>query len=59
MIKFLNKLIKRSHNLNDVSKKIKDLSKNTPVKKIFNSINNFSTESEVRYVGGCIRKIIK
>ena len=59
MIKFLNKLIKRSHNLNDVSKKIKDLSKNTPVKKIFNSINNFSTGSEVRYVGGCIRQIIK
>ena len=59
MIKFLNKFIKRTNNLNYVSKKIIDLSKNTPVKKIFNSINNFSANSEIRYVGGCIRKIIK
>ncbi len=59
MIKFINKFIKRTNNLNYVSKKIIDLSKNTPVKKIFNSINNFSANSEIRYVGGCIRKIIK
>ena len=59
MIKFLNKFIKRTNNLDYVSKKIIDLSKNTPVKKIFNSINNFSDNSEIRYVGGCIRKIIK
>jgi len=59
MINFLDKFIKRTHNLNSVTKKILDLSKNTPVKKIFNSINNYSSNSEVRYVGGCIRKIIK
>ncbi len=59
MINFLNKFIKRTQNLNHVSKKIIDLSKNSPVKKIFNSINNFSSNSEIRYVGGCIRKIIK
>ena len=59
MISFLNKFFKRNYNLNHVSKKIIDLSKNTPVKKIFNSINNFSSDSEIRYVGGCIRKIIK
>ena len=59
MIKFLNKFIKRTNNLDYVSKKIIDLSKNTPVKKIFNSINNFSDNSEIRYVGGCIRKVIK
>ena len=59
MINFLNKFINRSHNLNHISKKIIGLSKNTSVKKIFDSINNFSLESEVRYVGGCIRKIIK
>ena len=59
MIKFFNKFIKRTNNLDYVSKKIIDLSKNTPVKKIFTSINNFSDNSEIRYVGGCIRKIIK
>ena len=59
MINFLDKLFKRTHNLSHVSEKIRDLSKNTSVKKIFDLINNFSSESEVRYVGGCIRKIIK
>ncbi len=59
MINFLDKFITRSNNLNHISKKIIDLSKNTPVKKIFKSINNFSISSEIRYVGGCIRKIIK
>ena len=59
MINFLDKFIKRTHNLNHVSKKIIDLSNNTPVKNIFTSINNFSSNSEIRYVGGCIRKIIK
>ncbi len=59
MINFLDKLIKRTNNLNNISKKIIELSKITPVKKIFNSINKFSSESEIRYVGGCIRKIIK
>ena len=59
MINLLNKLIKRTQNLNNVTKKILDLSKKTPVKKIFDSINNYSSNSEIRYVGGCIRKIIK
>ena len=59
MINFFDKFIKRTNNLIDVSKKIKDLSKITPVKKIFNTINNFSSHAEIRYVGGCIRKIIK
>ena len=59
MINFLNRLIKSTNNLNNISKRIIDLSKNTPVKKIFKSINNYSTDSEIRYVGGCLRKIIK
>jgi len=59
MINFLDKFIKRTNNLGYVAKIIKDLSKNTPVKKIFESINNFSSNSEIRYVGGCIRKIIQ
>ena len=59
MINFLDRFIRRTNNLNDVSKKIVDLAKNTPVKKIFDAINNHSPNAEVRYVGGCIRKIIK
>ncbi|MBD1137832.1 CCA tRNA nucleotidyltransferase [Pelagibacterales bacterium SAG-MED43] len=59
MINFLNKFINRTNNLDHISKKIIDLSNNIPVKKIFESINNFSTSAEIRYVGGCIRKIIK
>ena len=59
MIDFLNKLIKRTNNLDYIAKEIKDLSNNTPVKKIFDSINEFSSSSEIRFVGGCIRKIIQ
>ena len=59
MINFLDKLIKRTNNSGYVAKNIKDLSKDTPVKKIFEAINSFSLNSEIRYVGGCIRKIIK
>ena len=33
--------------------------KNQPeVKKVFDAISNFSSDSEIRYVGGCIRKIL-
>ena len=59
MINFLDKLIKRTNNSGYVAKNIKNLSKDTPVKKIFEAINNFSPSSEIRYVGGCLRKIIQ
>ncbi len=59
MINFLDKITKRTKNLDYVSKGITELSINTPVKKIFNSINEYSINAEVRFVGGCIRKIIK
>ena len=59
MINFLDKFIKRTNNLEYIAKGIKNLSKETPVKKIFEAINNFSRDSEIRYVGGCIRKLIQ
>ena len=59
MINFLDRFFKRTNNLDYISTNIINLTKDTPVKKIFESINSFSTSSEVRYVGGCIRKIIK
>jgi len=58
MKSLLNKIFFRSNNLNYVSQNIKELSKRTPAHKIFEAINFYSSESEVRYVGGCIRKII-
>ena len=56
MINFVDKFIKRTDNSNYVAQNIKDLSKHTPVKKIFEAINNFLPNSEIRYVGGCIEK---
>ena len=58
MDKFLDKIFFRSKNLNYISKNIKNISENTPAKKIFEAINNYSENSELRFVGGCIRKII-
>ena len=55
---FLDKIFFRSNNLDFISQNIKDLTQKTPAKKIFEVINSHSSESEVRYVGGCIRKII-
>ena len=55
---FLDKIFFRSNNLNYLSNKIKNLTNNTPVRKIFEAINEYSEESEIRYVGGCVRKII-
>ena len=58
MIKFLDKFFLRSNNLNYLSKSIKELTKNSEAYKIFDAINSYSEKSEIRYVGGCIRKII-
>ena len=58
MKSFLDKIFLRSNNINDISQNIKNLTEKTPTQKIFNSINSYSSESEIRYVGGCIRKII-
>ena len=58
MRNFFNKFFLTSNNLNDFSKNIKELSKKTPVSKIFDAINFYSSDSEIRYVGGCIRKLL-
>ncbi len=58
MKKLLDKLFLRSNNLDHISKNIKDLSSNTPISKIFDAIDSYSSLSEIRYVGGCIRKIV-
>ena len=59
MENYLDKIFFRSQNLDYISQNIKNITKQTPANKIFNAINSYSENSEVRYVGGCIRKIIK
>tara|TARA_B100001057_G_scaffold488194_1_gene572156 strand:+ start:39 stop:1313 length:1275 start_codon:yes stop_codon:yes gene_type:complete len=59
MRSILDKFFLRSNNLDYISQNIKDLTKKIPSKKIFDAINSYSADSEIRYVGGCIRKIIK
>ena len=58
MKNFLNKIFSSSKNLYSFKNNIKKLSITTPVKKIFEAINSHTSESEIRYVGGCLRKIL-
>ena len=58
MKNFLDKIFSSSKNLYSFKNDIKKLSLTTPVKKIFEAINSHSPESEIRYVGGCLRKIL-
>ena len=58
MKNFLDNIFSRSNNLDYISREIKNLTSKTPSHRIFEAINSYSTESEIRYVGGCIRKII-
>ncbi len=57
MKNFFNKIFSSSKNLYSFKNNIKKLSITTPVKKIFEAINSHTSESEIRYVGGCLRKI--
>ena len=59
MKNFLNKFFFRSSNLNYISHSLLNLTKQTPAEKIFQALNTYSDNSEVRYVGGCVRKVIK
>ena len=59
MLNILNKIFSSTKNLNVINHKFLKLRKETSVEKIFNAIESFSEEAEIRYVGGCVRKIIK
>jgi len=58
MITLLNKLFSRSKNFNSLSLEFQKIKKETGIKKIFKIIEGFSSTSEIRYVGGCVRKVI-
>jgi len=59
MNNLLDRIFFRSKNFDYISQNIKDITYQTPANKIFEAINSYSEISEVRYVGGCIRKVIK
>ena len=58
MISIVKKFLKKNNNQNPFSIELTKLKDETQVTKIFKSISDFSDESEIRYVGGCIRKIL-
>ena len=58
MKSFFDKFFFRTNNLDYISKSIRDITNHTSAYRIFNAINSFTLESEIRYVGGIIRKII-
>ena len=54
----IDKFFFRYQNLNYINLSFRNIKKETEVEKIFNAISSFSKSSEIRYVGGCVRKII-
>ena len=58
MNNLLDKIFFRSKNLNYINSGFKDIQTDTKVDQIFDAICSFSQNSEIRYVGGCVRKII-
>jgi len=58
MRNLLNKIFFRSQNLNYINLGFKNIRNDTEVEQIFAAIHSYSKNSEIRYVGGCVRKII-
>ncbi len=58
MKSIFNKLFKKKDIISNQISSLNEMSKNQSVKKLFEIINSFSDESEIRYVGGCVRKSI-
>ena len=58
MIKFIKNLLKRKKTRFKDKVSFRELVSNKDIQKLFKLINSYSDESELRFVGGCIRKII-
>ena len=58
MNSILDIIFLRRNNFKNISASIKDLSTHKKVDQIFKAIKLNSTSGEIRYVGGCIRKIL-
>ena len=58
MLNILNKFFSSTKNLNNINHRFIKLRKERNVEKIFDAIESYSNKAEIRYVGGCVRKII-
>ena len=58
MIKFLKNLFKSEKNIFKDKTNFKELISNKEIQELFKSFSSYSSEAELRFVGGCIRKII-
>ena len=58
MKNLLSKIFIKNDSKNYYYNDFENINKLTKIEKIFNSISNFTEKSEIRYVGGSIRKII-
>ena len=58
MIKFLENLFKSKKNAFKDKANFKELVSNKDIKELFKSFNSYSDNAELRFVGGCVRKLI-
>ena len=58
MKSIINKIFNNNKNLDQKFILFNKIKKKFSIEKIFKSISEFSDNSEIRYVGGCVRKII-
>ncbi len=58
MKSIINKIFNNNKNLDQKFILFNEIKKKFSIEKIFKSISEFSDNSEIRYVGGCVRKII-
>ena len=58
MSNFISKFFLSLQNNNKVSLEIKNIREKTQIDNLFTAINSSSESSEIRFVGGCIRKIL-
>ena len=54
----INKFFSISKNLEDKLSSFKSLKKTKAILQLFSAIENYSKNSEIRYVGGCVRKAL-
>ena len=58
MKSLFNKILSFSKNANEKKSSFNDLKNDKSISLLFSSIDAYSQNSEIRYVGGCIRKIL-
>ena len=58
MYNFFKKIFKTNKKLTLKDSSFLKIYKTTEISKLFDSISNFNDTSEIRYVGGCVRKIL-